>query len=132
MVADHILSVNGPVNAGSLMADTINLKGPVDVKGTIEASHRVVISINAENLGKPIKARLIKAPEVRISHFASTLFTSFIRRISKYDKEPLVVPIIDVPIEADHIILNGVKLIGKLDAENVTLLNGAEYQKLLE
>ena len=132
LIADHILSVNGPVRANSLLADTINLKGPVDVVNSIEANHRVVISINSEKNENPIKAGLIKAPEVRISQFASTIFTSFFNRIGKYDKVPPVMPIIDVPIEADRIILNGVKLIGTLDAENVTLLNGAEYQKLLE
>ena len=132
MITDHILSVNGPVKANSLTADIINLKGTVDVKGTIEASYRVVISINSENLEIPIKAGLIKAPEVRISYLASTIFTSFFQRITKYDKEPMIMPIIDVPIEANHIILNRVKLIGKLDATNVTLLNGAEYRKLLE
>ncbi len=132
LVADHILYVNGPVTADSLMADTINIKGPVDVVNSIEASHHVVISINSEKTEMPIKAGLIKAPEVRISSFASTIFTSFFNRISKYDKEPPVMPTIDVPIEADRVILNGVKLIGTMDAENVTLINGAEYQKLLE
>lgn len=132
LIADHILSVNGPVNADSLTADTINLKGPVDVKGAIEASYRVIISINSQGIENPIKAGLIKAPEVRISQFASPIFTSLFKRITKYDDSPPVVPVIDVPIEADHIILNGVKLIGRLDAANVTLLNGAEYQKLLE
>lgn len=126
------LKVNGPVFAQSVIGKSLTFNGPIDVKGTLEASERISIALGilSSNSRQQIKAKAIKAPIVEIRQ-ARVLLPRFLNRLlgRRLNRS---LPEVNVPIEADEVILNGVKYIGLLKAENIMLENGAEYTELLE
>lgn len=132
LVSNEVVRINGPVNAESLKGRVIKINGPVDVVGEIEASEVVAINLGYTKREDILKSKMIKAPLVRISRLQPNFLRGLLSKLFGLKFQNQAVPEIDIPIEADEVILNGVSHVGKLVAGKVILLNGANYNKLLE
>lgn len=132
LVSNEVMRINGPTKAESIKGNIIKLNGPVDVVGMIEASEVVAINLGYSKRDDILRTKLIKAPLVRISRLQPNFLRGLLSKLFGLKFQNQAVPEIDIPIEADEVILNGVSHVGKLVAGNVILLNGANYNKLLE
>ncbi|MFX0115302.1 MAG: hypothetical protein ACFFB3_12205 [Candidatus Hodarchaeota archaeon] len=126
--ADDSLKVNGPFEAKTLEGGFLAINGPVYVEGTIVAIDEIIIGISSRSRGDPIQAKLLKAPFVEIRarrKFLGRIMRRFASGQSEKHKRLLIET--DVPIEADEVVLDGVRHTGKILAKNIILENGAEY-----
>lgn len=132
LVSNEVMRINGPTKAESIKGNIIKLNGPVDVVGMIEASEVVAINLGYSKREDILKTKLIKAPLVRITRMQPNFLRGILSKLFGLKFQNQAVPEIDIPIEADEVILNGVSHVGKLVASNIILLNGATHNKRLE
>ncbi len=125
------LQVNGPFTAHAFKGGSIKIHGPVEVEDSIEALDEIVIRIsNTGDTINPIQARVLKAPRVEITSRDEGFFGfvgKIIDLVSSSKRTSFIE--IDVAIEADEVILNGVRHVGKITSENIILKNNADCVK---
>jgi len=129
-VVEH-LRINGVLKAEKAIGKVLEINGVVDVEGELAATERISIGLTGNDASKTLRAEVIKAPIVEIRHRQS-FFPRILQLLLGKGGQQMELLDVRTPIEADHVILDGIKYNGLLKSENVTLLNGAEYYELLD
>ncbi len=127
---DDAIKVNGPFEAKNIDGAAIRINGPLNVAESVIASEEIIIGVSSSPSASdedPIKAQLLKAPFVAIRGRESRFLGRIISRFTAKRSEDDILVETAVPIEADKVILNGVRHTGNIIAKNIILENGAEY-----
>jgi cytoskeletal protein CcmA (bactofilin family) len=127
---DDAIRVNGPFEAKNIEGAVIRINGPIDVTESVIASEEIIIGVSTGSSTSdkdPINAQLLKAPFVAIRGRESRFLGRIISRFTARRPEDDILVETAVPIEADEVILNGVRHTGNINAKNIILENGAEY-----
>lgn len=125
--ADDSLKVNGPLEVRALDGGALRINGSVIVEGAVTATDEVVIGISSKSEEDPIQAELLKAPFVEIRTRGTGFLGKFFSRFTSRRSTTQELAETAVPIEADEVILDGVRHTGPIAAKNVILKNEGEH-----